>query len=277
MWSRHGPDRYARAPFSLSNCAARLPPYIGRSRIGGQPLCRPFHAKPIAGAMPEVIFPGPEGRLEGRFSPGPRPRAPVAMILHPHPQGGGTMNNAIVQALYKTFVRRGFATLRFNFRGVGKSQGVFDNGIGELSDAASALDWVQQIHPEAESTWIGGFSFGAWIGMQLLMRRPEVRGFISIAPPANMYDFTFLAPCPSSGIIIQGEADEVVTPSAVQKLVDKLRTQRHITIHHELIPGANHFFANELDLLMRCVDSYLDMRLATDPIKAPTPSRSSRS
>ena len=87
--------------------------------------------------MPEVIFPGPEGRLEGRFPPGPRPRAPVAMILHPHPQAGGTMNNRIVQELYKTFVRRGFATLRFNFRGVGKSQGMFDNGIGELSDAAS--------------------------------------------------------------------------------------------------------------------------------------------
>ena len=76
--------------------------------------------------MPEVIFPGPEGRLEGRFQPGPRPRAPVAMILHSHPQAGGTMNNKIVQLLYKTFVRRGFATLRFNFRGVGKSQGTFD-------------------------------------------------------------------------------------------------------------------------------------------------------
>ena len=72
--------------------------------------------------------------------------------------------------------------------------------------------------------------------MQLLMRRPEIRGFISIAPPANMYDFSFLAPCPSSGIIIQGEADEVVTPGAVQKLVDKLRTQRHITIHHDTDP-----------------------------------------
>jgi uncharacterized protein len=162
--------------------------------------------------MPEVIFPGPEGRLEGRFHPGTRPRAPVALILHSHPQAGGTMNNKIVQLLYQTFVKRGFATLRFNFRGVGKSQGVFDNGIGELSDAASALDWVQQIHPEAETTWVAGVSFGAWIGMQLLMRRPEIRGFISIAPPANMYDFSFLAPCPSSGIIIQGEADEVVTP-----------------------------------------------------------------
>ena len=96
---------------------------------------------------------------------------------------------------------------------------------------------MQQIHPEAETTWVAGVSFGAWIGMQLLMRRPEIQGFISIAPPANMYDFSFLAPCPSSGIIIQGEADEVVTPSAVQKLVDKLRTQRHITIHHDTDPG----------------------------------------
>ena len=109
------------------------------------------------------------------------------------------MNNGIVLALYKTFVRRGFATLRFNFRGVGKSQSVFDNGIGELSDAASALDWVQSIHPEAETTWIAGFSFGAWIGMQLLMRRPEARGFISIAPPANMYDFTLPRPLPLLG------------------------------------------------------------------------------
>jgi alpha/beta superfamily hydrolase len=135
--------------------------------------------------MPSVIFPGPEGRLEGRYSPGPRPRAPVAMILHPHPHGGGTMNDRMVQRLYKTFVDRGFATLRFNFRGVGRSQGSFDNGVGELSDAASALDWVQSIHPEAQTTWVAGVSFGALIGMQLLMRRPEVRGFISVSAPAN--------------------------------------------------------------------------------------------
>src|SRR5690606_17083897 len=154
--------------------------------------------------MPSVIFPGPEGRLEGRFSPPPRPRAPVAMILHPHPQGGGTMNERITQRLYKTFVDRGFAVLRFNFRGVGRSQGSVDNGVSELSDAAAALDWVQSIHQEAQTTWVAGVSFGALIGMQLLMRRPEVRGFISIAPPANMYDFSFLAPCPASGIFIQG-------------------------------------------------------------------------
>jgi hypothetical protein len=211
--------------------------------------------------MPEVILTGPEGRLEGRYQPGPTPRSPVAIILQPHP-AQGTMNHPIVLALYQSFVRRGFATLRFNFRGVGRSQGVFDNGIGELSDAASALDWLQQFNPEAHTTWVSGFSFGAWIGMQLLMRRPEIKGFISIAPPANMYDFSFLAPCPSSGIIVDGENDEVVPPPAVLKLVEKLRTQRHITIHHSTIPGANHFFQNEMALLMGEVDGYLDMRLA---------------
>ena len=211
--------------------------------------------------MPEVIFPGPEGRLEGRYQPASRPRAPVAILLQPHPQQG-TMNHPIVIAMYNSFVRRGFATLRFNFRGVGRSQGIFDNGIGELSDAASALDWMQQFNPEAQTTWVGGFSFGAWIGMQLLMRRPEIKGFISIAPPANMYDFTFLAPCPSSGIIIDGENDEVVTGASVQKLVDKLKTQRHITIEHQTVPHANHFFEHEMDDLMGRVDGYLDMRLA---------------
>ena len=211
--------------------------------------------------MPEVIFTGPEGRLEGRYQPAARPRAPVAILLQPHP-AQGTMNHPIVIAMYNSFVKRGFATLRFNFRGVGRSQGVFDNGIGELSDAASALDWMQQFNPEAHTTWVGGFSFGAWIGMQLLMRRPEVKGFISIAPPANMYDFTFLAPCPSSGIIVDGEMDEVVPGASVQKLVDKLKTQRHITIDHETIPGANHFFEHEMPLLMGVVDGYLDRRLA---------------
>ena len=218
--------------------------------------------------MPEVIFNGPAGRLEGRYQPSKQKSAPIAIILHPHPQFGGTMNNQVVYQLFYMFAKRGFAVLRFNFRGVGRSQGVYDGGIGELSDAASALDWMQSFNPNAQTCWIAGYSFGAWIGMQLLMRRPEIRGFISVAPPANMYDFSFLAPCPASGIIVQGSADTVVTPGAVQKLVDKLRTQKHITIHHDEIPRANHFFEHELDQLMKSLDNYLDMRLAPDsPIR----------
>ena len=212
--------------------------------------------------MPSVIFPGPEGRLEGRFSPPPRPRAPVAMILHPHPEGGGTMNDRIVQRLYKTFVDRGFAVLRFNFRGVGRSQGSFDNGSGELSDAASALDWVQSIHPEAQTTWVAGYSFGALIGMQLLMRRPEVRGFISGAPPANMYDFSFLAPCPSSGLIINGSNDRVAPPADTVSLVNKLHEQKGITITHDEMEGAGHFFEDpHMDPMIDTVRTYVRRRL----------------
>ena len=141
--------------------------------------------------MPEVIFNGPDGRLEGRYHHSSADDAPIALILHPHPQQGGTMNNRVVFDVYQTFVRRGFSTLRFNFRGVGRSQGEYDEGMGELSDAATALDWLQSQNPDAAQCWISGFSFGAWICMQLLMRRPEIDSFIALAPPANKYDFAF--------------------------------------------------------------------------------------
>jgi len=212
--------------------------------------------------MPEVIFNGPSGRIEGRYQPGSEPNAPVAILLHPHPEFGGTMNNQIIYDLYYMFVERGFATLRYNSRGVGRSQGLFDHGLGELSDAASALDWLQSINPESKGCWIGGFSFGAWIGMQLLMRRPEVEGFISIAPPENLYDFSFLAPCPSSGLIIHGTEDKVAPPESVQRLVDKLQAQKGITIEQQMVEGANHFFSAQTEELLERCSEYLDRRRA---------------
>ncbi len=211
--------------------------------------------------MPDVIFNGPAGRLEGRYTPGAGPAAPIAIVLHPHPQFGGTMNNKVVYRIFHAFARRGFATLRFNFRGVGRSQGTFDNGVGELSDAAAALDWLQTFNPDAPHCWIAGFSFGAWISMQLLMRRPEIASFISVAPPANMYDFGFLAPCPSSGLIVQGTADEVVSESSVAKLAAKVSSQKSITVKYAKIEGANHFFSDKLDEMMQVIDDYLTSRL----------------
>ncbi len=207
--------------------------------------------------MPDVIMNGPEGRLEGRYQHGSLPNAPIALLLHPHPQHGGTMNNKVIYAAYHAFARKGFSVLRFNFRGVGRSQGRFDRGEGELSDAASALDWLQAYNPNATACWIAGFSFGAWIGMQLLMRRPEISGFISIAPPANLYDFTFLAPCPASGLVLQGDIDDVVPSESVGKLVHKLSNQRDIDIDYRLVPGANHFFHDRLDELTVELDEFI--------------------
>ena len=208
--------------------------------------------------MPEIIFTGPEGRLEGRYSHSKTPNAPLALILHPNPEHGGTMNNKINYMMFQAMVQRGFSTLRFNFRGVGKSQGTFDRGEGELSDAASALDWMQDLNPNAPYVWVGGFSFGAWIGMQLLMRRPEIEGFISVAPPANIYDFSFLAPCPSSGLIIQGEKDDLVPLEPVEKLVEKLHAQKGIEIDHRTVKSANHFFHDKVDDLIAHIHDHMN-------------------
>ncbi len=211
--------------------------------------------------MPEVNINGPAGRIEARYHHVGRPDSPIAIILHPHPQFGGTMNNQVVYHLYYTFMRKGFSVLRFNFRGVGRSEGVFDNGPGELADAATALDWMQSVNPDAPSCWIAGVSFGAWIAMQLLMRRPEIEGFISVAPPANLYDFTFLAPCPSSGLMINGANDRVVPTQSVANLVDRLKTQKGIVIEHQTVSDANHFFDGRMEGLIETVDTYLGKRL----------------
>ena len=104
----------------------------------------------------------------------PASDSPIALILHPHPQFGGTMNNRVVYNLHYAFHRMGFTVLRFNFRGVGRSQGEFDQGVGELSDAALALDYLQAMNPNSKHCWVAGFSFGAWIGMQLLMQPIQI-------------------------------------------------------------------------------------------------------
>ena len=215
--------------------------------------------------MPEVIFNGPEGRLEGRYHHSKITNAPVALLLHPHPQHGGTMSNKVVYALYQSFVKRGFSALRFNFRGVGRSQGVFDNGQGELSDAATALDWMQAHNPNAQVCWIGGFSFGAWVAMQLMMRRPEISGFISVAPPANIHDFSFLAPCPASGMIVHGDKDEIVPIASVEKLAQKLKKQKTIQIDYQVLKGGDHFLQDHCLELMNMVDGYLDQALKRQP------------
>lgn len=212
--------------------------------------------------MPEIIINGPDGRLEGRYRPGKTPSSPCALVLHPHPLQGGNMNNRVVYALYTAFVDRGFTVLRFNFRGVGRSLGRFDAGIGELSDAAHAFDWMQQQNPYSRFSWIGGYSFGALISMQLMMRRPEIGRFIAVAPPAETDDFSFLAPCPASGLIVHGDADRNVALDSVNKLAKKIGSQKNIKVNYDVLKGADHFFQDHMDELVERVNTYLDKSLA---------------
>ena len=207
--------------------------------------------------MVEVLFNGHAGRIEGRYHKSERQNAPVALILHPDPLFGGTMNNKVVYSLFSCFKDLGFSVLRFNFRGVGRSQGQFENGIGELSDATIALDWLQNMNPDAKQCWIAGYSFGAWVGLQLLMRRPDINNFIAVTPPANEKDFAFLAPCPTSGLIVQGGRDEIVTPSVVETLARKLNQQRNVEIDFAMIEDGDHMYNNHLKDLYKVAGQYV--------------------
>ena len=190
--------------------------------------------------------------------PAADPTAPLALVLHPEPNLGGNMNNRVSLGMYNHFRNRGFSVLRFNFRGVGRSEGNYTGGEGELSDAATALDWIESQCQNTRGCWVAGFSFGAWIGMQLMMRRPEVVGFVAVTPPATQRDFTFLAPCPSSGLVLHGGDDTTVTAREMKSLVDQIPSQRGVDVQLRLIPGANHFFTDHLDELMEELGDYLD-------------------
>ncbi len=205
----------------------------------------------------EIFIPGACGRIQAKYFKNKKLGSPIALILQPHPQYGGTMNNRIVYEAYNCFYKNNFSVIRINFRGVGKSDGEFDNGQGELSDAAAALDWIEKENPGYGQCWVSGFSFGSLICMQLIMRRPEVNKFITISPQPNLYDFSFLSPCPISGIVIHGKNDELVNIDTIFNLKKRLSIQKNIDVKFESIPNANHFYKNKEKELATIINRYI--------------------
>ena len=210
----------------------------------------------------EIFIPGPSGRIQAKYIKNKQQGSPIALVLQPHPQYGGTMNNRIVYEAYNCFYKNGFSVIRINFRGVEKSEGIFDNGQGELSDAAAALDWLEKENPGYSQCWVAGFSFGSLICMQLIMRRPEVNKFISISPQPNVYDFTFLAPCPISGLVTYGKNDELVPEDSILNLKKRLSSQKNIEVKFDSISNANHFYKKKDKELSECIDRYLKDKIS---------------
>ncbi len=207
--------------------------------------------------MSDVVFSGPCGRIEGHYHLSSRKSAPTVIVMHPHPKHGGNMRSKLNYAIYKTFAKNEFNVLRFNFRGVGRSDGVYDHGEGEISDAAAALDWVQGYNTRSNRFWVAGFSFGAWVSLQILMRRPEIEGFVVIGPPANLYDFSFLLPCPVVGQIIQASHDSIVDTSYVDLLVARLKTHKGLLIDYQKIETTDHFLKEHIDTVSNHMDSFI--------------------
>jgi len=217
--------------------------------------------------MSEVIINGPVGRIEGRYHQNDDPRAPVALVLHPHPLHGGSMHNKITYNLYKSFMDNGFTVLRINFRGVGKSEGKFDNGNGELLDVTSVLNWLHDQNLQASDFWIAGFSFGSWIALQTVMRRPEIENYILVAPPVSKYDFNFIVPCDSSGLIIQGDKDDISKEVDTFSLDERLSARKTAKISYQLVNDADHFFVNKMPNLYEIVDIHIKTRLDLESSK----------
>lgn len=199
--------------------------------------------------MPDVMIQHPGGSIEAKFYESDNQHAPLALILSPHPGHDGTMHNKVVYNVFKNFVRAGFHTIRFNFRGVGNSTGCVIQKDGELNDAMCVLDWFQKKHPGAPYVYLSGFSFGSWIGLQLMMKKPNIKKFIAVSPPANLYDFSFLNPCSIDGYIVQGTCDEIVEHACVTNLVKQLKNQSHASIEYIEIEGADHFFSHHMEVL----------------------------
>lgn len=161
-----------------------------------------------------LLLPGPAGVLEASIElPDAAARRGVAVICHPNPPEGGSLHNKVVTMTSRALTELGLATVRFNFRGVGQSQGEFDNGRGEVLDLVAVAEWVRKARPE-DALWLAGFSFGAWVAL-LGARQLPVQQMISIAPPVGLRDFSGVLPPPCPWLLIQGETDEVVDAAAV--------------------------------------------------------------
>ena len=126
-----------------------------------------------------------------------------------------------------------------------------------LSDAAAALDWIEKENPGFSQCWVSGFSFGSLICMQLIMRRPEVNKFIAISPQPNLYDFTFLAPCPISGLILNGKNDELVQSESILNLKKRLSMQKNIEVKFDSIANADHFYKGKEKVLANSIEYYI--------------------
>jgi alpha/beta superfamily hydrolase len=195
---------------------------------------------------------GPAGDLEAILeSPGDAEINGVAVVCHPHPQHGGTMHNKVAHTLARSFVRSNFAVLRFNFRGTEGSEGVYDNGVGELDDALAALAWIRQQKVEGP-LWLAGFSFGAAIAVRAAVAR-DVDGLISVAPAIYRFAGNLDAQPDCPWLIIQGDEDELVEIDETVEWLDSLDPGPELLV----VPGAEHFFHGRLHELREAVMAFI--------------------
>jgi len=207
-----------------------------------------------------LFIPAEHGQLEAILKePRTGPAKGLALVLHPHPLGGGTMHNKVVFRAAAALNDAGLITLRFNFRGVGQSTGHYDEGQGERDDVRTALDYLSQNYPDLSIT-LCGFSFGARFGLEVGIADPRVKYLIGIGTPLKNYNFEFLQACRKPLLLVHGEYDEYGDVERVKEMAAELATKTQVRL--VVIPGAGHFFDNGLDELKRAITDWITEQLA---------------
>ncbi|MHB1947390.1 MAG: alpha/beta hydrolase [Gammaproteobacteria bacterium] len=188
------------------------------------------------------LLPSPAGNLEVIATPAEEShrQSITAIICHPHPLFGGTMNNKVVTTLARTFRELGIATVRFNFRGVGKSTGSHADGVGEVDDLLTVVEWVKKMCPE-NKLWLAGFSFGGYIAARVATQIP-IAQLVTIAPQVSRFTSGEFPPITVPWVLVQGEEDDVISPQEVYAWIETLE-HKPVLIR---IPGAGHFFHGKL-------------------------------
>lgn len=206
-------------------------------------------------------------KIEAIYNPSKDPNSPIVLLLHPHPLYGGNMHSKVLVYMEKVFLKHNFTTMRFNFRGIGKSEGQYDNGDGELMDASVCLDWLQENNPTNKCVFVAGFSFGAYIALQLMVRRTEVNYFMAVSTPTSMFDISFVYPCPIDGVFIHAEKDEISSLKDLEKNLKKILKTKSHEVSLEIIKNANHFFENNLTKLQTILSNHISHYLKLEQQK----------
>jgi alpha/beta superfamily hydrolase len=202
-----------------------------------------------------LFIPVEHGRLEAILKePRELPVKGVALVLHPHPLGGGTMHNKVVFRAAAALNDAGLLTLRINFRGVGQSTGAHDEGRGEREDVRAGLDYLAAHYPDQEIT-LCGFSFGARVGLEVGINDQRVARMIAIGAPVDKYDFSFLEQCRKPILFVHGERDEFGEVGKLSELVAQLAKNTQVELR--IVSGAGHFFDDQLNELKAAITGWI--------------------
>jgi alpha/beta superfamily hydrolase len=228
-------------------------PSTYHSRMNDMPAAAPAFPSETS----SLLLPGPAGAIELACAlPGDAPpRRGIAIIAHPHPLQGGTMHNKVVTITERALLELGLATVRFNFRGVGRSEGVHDNGDGETDDLVAIATWLRAQRP-GDALWLAGFSFGSYVTLRAAARLDAAQ-LILIAPPVGRWDFSMVGAPTCPWLIVQGEEDEVVDAAAVFAWAEGLQPKPQLI----RMPETGHFFHRRLMDLRGALKSALAANL----------------